>query len=79
MLIGASRLGMVPALAAGAAVALIATVFAAVYHAELVAHRVGEPFGTLVVAYPATPEIVERANRFYAETSLSTEVLGYVA
>jgi len=39
----------------------------------------GEPFGSLVVAYPAMPEILERANRFYAATGLSTEVLGYVA
>lgn len=39
----------------------------------------GEPFGTLVVAYPATPEVIERADRFYATTGLSTEVLGYVA
>ena len=30
--------------------ALLATVFVAVYHAEVVAHRVGEPFGTLVLA-----------------------------
>jgi Ca2+:H+ antiporter len=29
---------------------LLATVFVAVYHAEVVAHRVGEPFGTLVLA-----------------------------
>ena len=33
---------------------LIATVFAAVYHAEVVAHRVGEPFGTLVLALAVT-------------------------
>jgi D-methionine transport system ATP-binding protein len=39
----------------------------------------GEPFGTLVVAYPATAAIQERADRFYAATGLSTEVLGYVA
>jgi len=39
----------------------------------------GEPFGTLVVAYPATHEVIERADRFYAATGLSTEVLGYVA
>jgi Ca2+:H+ antiporter len=39
---------------AGAAVVLIATVFAAVYHAEVVAHRVGEPFGTLVLAIAVT-------------------------
>jgi Ca2+:H+ antiporter len=35
-------------------VILIATVFAAVYHAEVVAHRVGEPFGTLVLAIAVT-------------------------
>ncbi len=39
----------------------------------------GEPYGSLVVAYPAEPAVVERANRFYAESGLSTEVLGYVA
>jgi Ca2+:H+ antiporter len=33
---------------------LIATVFAAVYHAEVVALRVGEPFGTLVLAVAVT-------------------------
>jgi Ca2+:H+ antiporter len=33
---------------------LIATVFAAVYHAEVVAHRTGEPFGTLVLAVAVT-------------------------
>ncbi len=37
-----------------AAVALMATVFAAVHHAEVVAHRVGEPFGTLVLAVAVT-------------------------
>lgn len=36
------------------AFALIATVFAAVYHAEIVALRVGEPFGTLVLALAVT-------------------------
>src|SRR5215510_3540742 len=41
-------------IAAAAAVVLIATVFAAVYHAEVVAHRVGEPFGTLVLAVAVT-------------------------
>jgi Ca2+:H+ antiporter len=40
------------ALLAGAA--LIATVFAAVYHAEVVAHRTGEPFGTLILAVAVT-------------------------
>ncbi len=33
---------------------LIADVFAAVYHAEVVAHRVGEPFGTLILALAVT-------------------------
>ena len=41
-------------IAAAAGVALLATVFAAVYHAEVVAHRVGEPFGTLVLALAVT-------------------------
>jgi len=45
------RGGLVDA-AAGAV--LIATVFAAVYHAEVVAHRTGEPFGTLVLAVAVT-------------------------
>ena len=43
--------GLVSILEAGL---LIATVFAAVYHAEVVAHRVGEPFGSLVLALAVT-------------------------
>jgi Ca2+:H+ antiporter len=35
-------------------IALIGTVVAAVHHAEVVAHRVGEPFGTLVLALAVT-------------------------
>src|SRR5215468_5118038 len=35
-------------------VALIAAVVSAVHHAEVVAHRVGEPFGTLVLALAVT-------------------------
>jgi Ca2+:H+ antiporter len=42
-----------------AAAALIATVFAAVYHAEVIAYRVGEPFGTLVLAVAVT--VIETA------------------
>ena len=34
--------------------ALIAAVVAAVHHAEVVAHRVGEPFGTLILALAVT-------------------------
>ncbi|QRM28498.1 calcium:proton antiporter [Microvirga sp. VF16] len=41
-------------MAAVAGAVLIATVFAAVYHAEVVAHRTGEPFGTLVLAVAVT-------------------------
>ena len=38
--------GAAGATAAAAGVVLIAAVFAAVYHADVVAHRIGEPFGT---------------------------------
>ena len=37
-----------------AAAALLASVLAAVHHAEVIAHRVGEPFGTLVLALAIT-------------------------
>ena len=47
-------LGTTGAMAAAAGGALIAAVFTAVYHAEVVAHRVGEPFGTLVLALAVT-------------------------
>ena len=43
-----------PALAGACALALIGAVVAAVHHAEVVAHRVGEPFGTLVLAVAIT-------------------------
>jgi len=46
-------------LAAVAGVVLFATVFAAVHHAEVVAHRIGEPFGTLVLALAVT--VIETA------------------
>ena len=36
------------------AIALIADVVAAVHHAEVVAHRVGEPFGSLILAIAVT-------------------------
>lgn len=36
------------------AAVLVGAVFAAVHHAEVVAHRVGEPFGTLVLAVAIT-------------------------
>src|SRR5215475_5492927 len=40
-------------------VVLLASVFAAVHHAEVIAHRVGEPFGTLVLALAVT--VIETA------------------
>lgn len=52
--------GDVPLSAAGLAAAitvlaiLIATVFAAVHHAEVVAHRLGEPLGTLILTLAVT-------------------------
>jgi Ca2+:H+ antiporter len=36
------------------AVALIGSVFAAVHHAEVIAHRVGEPYGSLLLAIAVT-------------------------
>ena len=44
--------GMLLAILCG--VALMGTVIAAVHHAEVVAHPVGEPFGTLVLALAVT-------------------------
>jgi Ca2+:H+ antiporter len=40
--------------AAGAAVVMVGCVLASVHHAEVIAHRVGEPFGTLVLAIAVT-------------------------
>ena len=54
-LLGAAlALPMNGGIAAACAVALIGAVIAAVHHAEVVAHRVGEPFGTLVLAIAIT-------------------------
>src|SRR5881398_254124 len=47
-------LGTGGVIGAAAGAVLIATVFAAVYHAEVIAHRIGEPFGTLVLAVAVT-------------------------
>jgi len=51
--IGAS-LGVGTAMAIACALVLVPTVFAAVFHAEVVAHRIGEPYGTLVLAVAVT-------------------------
>ena len=52
-------LGPVGFIAAAAALVLFGAVFSAVYHAEVIAHRVGEPFGTLVLALAVT--VIETA------------------
>src|SRR4029453_17561631 len=60
--------------AAVAGAVLIATVFAAVYHAEVVAHRTGEPFGTLVLAVAVT--IIEVALIVSVLTAAPAEKAG---
>jgi Ca2+:H+ antiporter len=55
VLVGAGLdLGLGRILVAIIAVSLAGSVFAAVHHAEVVAHRVGEPFGTMVLALAVT-------------------------
>src|SRR3954465_5560171 len=54
ILLGVSTYLSHPALQGACAAGLIACVLAAVHHAEVVAHRVGEPFGTLVLALAVT-------------------------
>jgi Ca2+:H+ antiporter len=54
LFIGAFAIGVSPAVAAVCTVGLIAAVLVAVHHAEVVAHRVGEPFGTLILALAVT-------------------------
>src|SRR4051812_1213986 len=43
-----------PVLTVGVALVLAGAVLAAVHHAEVIAHRVGEPFGSLVLAVAVT-------------------------
>src|SRR5215475_9948004 len=54
VLVVAAVAGTSGAVMVAAGIILIATVFSAVYHAEVVAHRVGEPLGTLVLAVAVT-------------------------
>jgi Ca2+:H+ antiporter len=54
LLAGAIVAGVGTVLVVLCATALIGAVFAAVHHAEVVAHRVGEPLGTLVLAVAVT-------------------------
>jgi Ca2+:H+ antiporter len=58
-LLMAAFLGSRGLIAAVAGVTLLGSVFAAVHHAEVIAHRVGEPFGTLVLALAVT--VIETA------------------
>jgi len=54
LLVVAGSLGVGVPLATVCGIALLGTVIAAVHHAEVIAHRVGEPFGTLVLAVAVT-------------------------
>src|SRR3981189_326523 len=56
VVLGAASLGLgSSAILVGViALTLAGSVFAAVHHAEVVAHRVGEPYGTLVLALAVT-------------------------
>jgi Ca2+:H+ antiporter len=58
-LVGALVAGVGTLLAVVCGIGLMGTVFAAVHHAEVVAHRLGEPFGTLVLALAVT--VIEAA------------------
>lgn len=54
VLAAAVVVGMGGAMTVAAGAVLVCVVFAAVYHAEVIAHWLGEPFGTLVLAVAVT-------------------------
>ena len=54
LLMAAGSTGVGVVMAPLCAAALLGTVIAAVHHAEVIAHRVGEPFGTLALALAVT-------------------------
>jgi Ca2+:H+ antiporter len=54
ILVLALAIGVGTLLAALCGAALVGAVLAAVHHAEVIAHRVGEPFGTLILALAVT-------------------------
>ena len=54
LLVAAIFAGVGVMLAVLCGISLIGAVLAAVHHAEVVAHRAGEPFGTLVLAVAVT-------------------------
>ena len=74
VLVAAAVLGTGGLVATIAGIVLIATVFAAVYHAEVVAHRTGEPFGTLVLAVAVT--VIETALIISVMLSAPAENVG---
>lgn len=59
LLLAALAAGVGTILAVLCGIALVGVVLVAVHHAEVVAHRVGEPFGTLVLALAVT--VIEAA------------------
>ena len=59
LLVAALVAGVDPLLAGLCGIGLMGTVIAAVHHAEVVAHRLGEPLGTLVLALAVT--VIEAA------------------
>jgi len=59
LLVLTTAIGEQPWLFVGCVAAIIAAVLAAVHHAEVIAHRVGEPLGTLVLALAVT--VIEAA------------------
>ena len=54
LLVAALLAGVGPLIGVLCGAALVAAVIVAVHHAEVVAHRVGEPFGTLILALAVT-------------------------
>jgi Ca2+:H+ antiporter len=54
ILLGAALFSRHPLLAATEGAVLVACVLAAVHHAEIIAHRVGEPLGTVLLAIAVT-------------------------
>src|SRR6202047_3495604 len=54
LLLGAIVAGVGTLLTVLCGISLVGAVIAAVHHAEVIAHRVGEPFGTLVLAVAVT-------------------------
>jgi Ca2+:H+ antiporter len=59
--------------AAALLVILFGTVFAAVHHAEVIAHRIGEPFGTLLLTLAVTViEVALIATIMLGETEVPT-------